>query len=95
VNLPKHALPQVFREVARVLAPGGRTMVAFHTGDEVIAEKELWGHRITMDFMLLPPKEICRQMEEAGLIIEEMVERDPYPEVEYPSHRAYVFGRKS
>jgi SAM-dependent methyltransferase len=95
VNLPKHALPQVFREVARVLAPGGRTMVAFHTGDEVIAEKELWGHRITMDFMLLPPKEICRQMEEAGLVIEEMVERDPYPEVEYPSHRAYVFGRKS
>lgn len=94
VNLQKRVLPAVFREVARVLGPGGRVMVAFHTGDEVLAEKELWGHAISMDFVLLPPKEICRQMEEAGLVVEEVVERDPYPEVEYPSHRAYVFGRK-
>jgi SAM-dependent methyltransferase len=94
VNLQKRVLPAVFREVARVLGPGGRVMVAFHTGDEVLAEKELWGHAISMDFVLLPPKEICRQMEEAGLVVEEVVERGPYPEVEYPSHRAYVFGRK-
>ena len=94
VNLQKRVLPEVFREVARVLGPGGRVMVAFHTGDEVLAEKELWGHAISMDFVLLPPKEICRQMEEAGFMVEEVVERDPYPEVEYPSHRAYVFGRK-
>jgi SAM-dependent methyltransferase len=94
VNLPRHVLPQVFREMARVLAPGGRLLLVFHTGDEVLAEKELWGHRITMDFLLLPPMEICRQLEEAGLVVEEVVERDPYPDVEYPSHRAYVFARK-
>jgi SAM-dependent methyltransferase len=94
VNLPKRFLPQAFREVARVLEPGGRVMVAFHTGDEVIAEKELWGHPVTMDFIMLPPKEVCRHMEDAGLVVEEVVERDPYPNVEYPSHRAYVFARK-
>lgn len=94
VNLPKRFLPKVFREVARVLEPGGRCMVAFHTGDEVIAEKELWGHAITMDFLMLPPSEICQHMQDAGLAIEEVVERDPYPDVEYPSHRAYVFARK-
>src|SRR5262249_17292292 len=94
VNLPKRFLPQVFREVERVLGPGGCVMVAFHTGDEVIAEKELWGHAITMDFVMLPTKEICGQLEDAGLVIEEVVERDAYPDVEYPSHRAYVFARK-
>ena len=94
VNLPKHVLPQVFREMARVMAPGGRLLLAFHAGDEVLAEKELWGHRITMEFALLPPAEICRQLEEAGLVVDEVVERDPYPEVEYPSRRAYVLARK-
>jgi len=43
---------------------------------------------------MLPPKEVCRHMEDAGLVVEEVVERDPYPNVEYPSHRAYVFARK-
>lgn len=94
VNISKDTLPQVFREMARVLAPGGRLLLAFHTGDEVLREKELWGHRFTMDFLLLPPLEIKQQLEQAGLMVDEVIERDPYPEIEYPSHRAYLFVHK-
>jgi hypothetical protein len=30
-----------------------------------------------------------------GFVVEEVVEREPYPNVEYPSRRAYVFARKA
>jgi SAM-dependent methyltransferase len=94
VNIPRQSLPVVFQEIQRVLRPGGVLLLAFHTGNEVLHEEELWGQKIAMDFLLLPPSEIKRDLEAAGFTIEEVVERGPYPEVEYPSQRAYIFARK-
>jgi hypothetical protein len=48
-----------------------------------------------MDFLLFQPSEIRLDLEKAGFNIEEIVEREPYPDVEYPSRRAYIFARKS
>jgi ubiquinone/menaquinone biosynthesis C-methylase UbiE len=95
VNIPKSSLPLVFREMERVLRSGGLLLLAFHTGDEVLYEDELWGQKISMDFLLLPPAEIKRDLEAAGFTIEEVVEREPYAEVEYQSRRAYIFARKA
>jgi ubiquinone/menaquinone biosynthesis C-methylase UbiE len=94
VNIPKLSLPVVFREIQRVLQPGGLLLLAFHTGNEVLHEEELWGQKISMDFLLLQPSEIRVDLEVAGFTIEEVVEREPYPDVEYPSRRAYIFARK-
>ena len=95
VNIPKESLPLVFREMARVLCPGGMLLLAFHMGDEVLQEKELWGRPISMDFFLFQPSTIREYIELAGLYIQEIIEREPYaPEVEYQSRRAYVFARK-
>jgi ubiquinone/menaquinone biosynthesis C-methylase UbiE len=95
VNIPKASLPLVFREMRRVLQPGGLLLLAFHTGDEAVHEEELWGRPIAMDFFLFPAQEIGRSLEAAGLAIEQVVEREPYaPEVEYQSRRAYIFARK-
>ena len=94
VNIPRRSLPLVFREFRRVLQPGGLLLLAFHTGNEVLHEDELWGQKISMDFLLLQPSEIRVDLEVAGFTIEEVVEREPYPDVEYPSRRAYIFARK-
>ncbi len=95
VNIPKEFLPVVFREMARVLQPGGQLFLAFHMGDGTTHEEELWGHPISMDFFFFQPTEIQRHLEAAGFAIEEIIERPPYPpEVEYQSRRAYIFARK-
>jgi SAM-dependent methyltransferase len=94
VNLPASTLPTVFQEIARVLQPNGLLLLAFHAGDETLSPAELWGHPVSMDFFLFPPTQIEDQLREAGLIIEESNQRDPYPEVEYQSRRAYILARK-
>jgi len=95
VNIAKEELPLVFSEMVRVLEPGGLLLLAFHSGEEALHESELWGYAIDMDFFFFRPVEIHALLERAGFVVEEIVERDPYPEVEYPSHRAYVFARKT
>jgi ubiquinone/menaquinone biosynthesis C-methylase UbiE len=95
VNLPPESLPHVFREMERVLQPAGMLLLAFHMGNEVIQVKELWDQPVSLDFFFFEPAVIQRQMESAGLRIEEVIERGPYaPEVEYQSRRAYIFARK-
>jgi SAM-dependent methyltransferase len=94
VNIPRQSLPLIFREMERVLRPGGLLLLAFHAGDEVLHEDELWGQKISMDFLFFQPSEIKLDLQTAGFAIEEIVERDPYPDVEYQSRRAYIFARK-
>ena len=95
VNISKEFLPLVFRQMVRVLQPGGLLLLAFHTGDETLHDEELRDRSISMDFFLFPTLEIRGVLEAAGFAIEEVIERRPYaPEVEYQSRRAYIFARK-
>jgi ubiquinone/menaquinone biosynthesis C-methylase UbiE len=95
VNLPRQALPQVFREMARVLKPDGLLLLGFHIGDETLQPDALWGRPVSMDFYFFPPHAIQHDLEAAGLVVEEVIEREPYaPEVEHQSRRAYIFARK-
>ncbi len=95
VNLPEESLPVVFREMHRVLRPGGLLLLAFHIGDQVVQVQEMWGRSVAMEFFFFQPSAIRRYMEAAGLEIEEVIERGPYaPEVEHQSQRAYIFARK-
>lgn len=94
VNLPKNSLLNVFQEMQRVLQPGGLLLLAFHIGDETLHEDEVWRKKISMEFFLLKPSDILQWVEKAGFVIEEIIEREPYPEVEYQSRRAYIFARK-
>jgi SAM-dependent methyltransferase len=95
VNLPRESLLQVFREMARVLKPDGLLLLAFHIGDETLQPDALWGRPVAMDFYFFPPHAIQRDLEAAGLVVEEVIEREPYaPEVEHQSRRAYIFARK-
>lgn len=95
VNTPTESLSLLFTEIARVLKPGGLLLLAFHIGDDTLQPGELWGQPVSMDFFLFQPSAILRSLEAAGLVIEEIIEREPYPpEVEYQSRRGYVFAQK-
>jgi ubiquinone/menaquinone biosynthesis C-methylase UbiE len=95
VNIPPASLPNVFREMWRVLQLDGRLLLSFHIGDETVHPDEFLGQPMSMDFFLFQPAVIAKQMEAAGFFVDDVMERGPYaPEVEYQSRRAYIFARK-
>jgi ubiquinone/menaquinone biosynthesis C-methylase UbiE len=94
VNIPMESIPAVFGEMFRVLAPGGMLLLAFHIGDEILRPEELWGQPIAMEFYHLQLAPIQSLLMGAGFEIADVVERDPYPDVEFQSRRAYIFARK-
>lgn len=81
------------RELRRVLAPGGLLLVAFHVGEETVHRDELWGHPVSLDFRSLMPEVMGASLVEAGLVVLERVEREPYPEIEHSSRRAYILAQ--
>ena len=84
----------VLRECLRVLQPGGLLLAAFHAGDEIRHIEDFWGYAVQLDFVFFQPAEMAGYLRAAGFVIEEVIERAPYPEVEVQTQRAYIFARK-
>lgn len=96
IHLEREQVPPTFREMRRVLRPGGWLLLAFHLGTETLHEDQLWGYAVNLDATLFTLAEVVTHVEEAGLRVEEAVERDPYaPEVEYQSRRGYILARRA
>ena len=94
VNVPREDQPRAFAELQRVLVPGGLLLVAFHVGDETVHLEEWWDTPVSVDFYFFQLDEIADRLATAGFTIEERNVREPYPDVEHPSRRAYLLARK-
>jgi len=93
VNFPPDDVSQAFCEMWRVLQPGGRLLLAFHMGDNIEHVEDLWGFKVSLDFYFFRPAEVTGHLKAAGFEIEEIIEREPYPEVEYQSRLAYIANK--
>lgn len=94
IHVPKLLLNQALAELKRVLSPNGKLLLTFHIGQEIIHRDEWWDKEVSIDFIFFETEEIKEHLRAVGFELEEVIERDPYPEIEYPSRRAYIFAHK-
>jgi len=89
VNLDRAQRSQAIHAMVQVLRPGGLLTVAYHVGEEMLHLDEWWGMAVDVDFFFLNPAEIRAEAIAAGLSVLRDEVRDPIPNAEHPSRRAY------
>jgi len=94
VHFSRDELACAFREIVRVLHPAGLLLLTFHIGNETIHVDEFLGKPVPMDFVFFPTDEVVSAIRDAGMAVEQVVERGPYPDVEYQSRRGYILARR-
>lgn len=94
IHVPRRDMARALGELRRVLRLGGVLLVAFHIGDETVHLDELWGRKVCVDFFVFRSDEMAALLRAAGFEIEDVIEREPYPDVEHQSRRSYIFCRR-
>jgi len=94
VHFSEEQVERAFHEIFRVLQPGGTFLFTYHIGEKTIHVGEFLGKKVDIDFMFFRSDFISSCLKNSGFQRIEVIERAPYPEVEYQSRRAYVFAEK-
>jgi len=95
IHIPRKQIVDALREMKRVLKPGGVLLVTFHIGAEIKHIEEWWEKPVSLDFAYYKPDEMENWLKDAGFVLEETLIREPNPEVEVATQRAYLFARKA
>ena len=94
IHIPRSDVAQALAEFKRVLEPGAVLLLAFHIGNDTVHLDEWWDKQVNVDFHFFQPQAMAGYLAAADLRVEEIIERDPYPDVEHQSRRAYIFAKK-
>jgi SAM-dependent methyltransferase len=94
IHCERHDLGRAVRELARVLVPGGRLLVAVHEGEGEVGRDEAFGKPVALVATLFSEAEVRTAVAGAGLTIDELAVRPPY-DFEYPSRRIYTLATRT
>ena len=92
VHFATSELTSVLTELARVTRPDGIALAAFHVGEHVLSQDDLWGTEVDLDFHFFLPEAVANAFTGSGFRVVETHVRDPYEGAEYPSRRAYMLA---
>jgi SAM-dependent methyltransferase len=80
-------------EFRRVLADGGLLLLAVHAGEEVRHSAEWFGASVDVSFRFFDPGWLSAELDRAGFTVEALTRRQPYPDAEVATERAYFLAR--
>ena len=95
IHVPGNRRPDVVREFARVLRPGGHVLLAFQVGEDTLHLDEAFGRPVSLDFHRLRPDAVVTLLERAGFEETARLVRAPDPaSVAAQIPQGFVLARK-
>jgi ubiquinone/menaquinone biosynthesis C-methylase UbiE len=95
VHFDYDQIAKVFKEVNRVLKKDAHFLFSFHVGEETVHFDKANDINVDIDLHFLQTNRILELLRDNKFRIIDAIERLPYPDVEYPTKRAYVWAEKS
>ncbi|MEU0235100.1 MULTISPECIES: methyltransferase domain-containing protein [unclassified Streptomyces] len=92
VHMPEEELALSCAEFHRVLAPGGRLLIAFKAGDERVRLRRAYGHEVALDVYRRSPDRVAELLAAAGLVESARLVREPDPQEKTP--QGFLLARK-
>ena len=89
IHLERTDIAAAMHEATRLLAPGGRLLVAMHVGDGEVGTESWLGQEVAVFATLVQPAELAAWARHAGLAVDRVHTRSPY-DFEYPSERVFL-----
>jgi SAM-dependent methyltransferase len=77
IHTPIDQMPELYRELARVLAPGGSLLIGFHAGAGAVHISHSYGHDVDLDIQLFDAAELAGLLVKAGFTVEATLVREP------------------
>jgi SAM-dependent methyltransferase len=93
IHCERGDLARALGELRRVLAPGGRLLMAVHAGTGEVTREEAYGKRTALVATLFSEQEVRAALASAGLRVDELTQRPPYSS-EYQSTRIYALATR-
>ena len=94
VHFEPDELEVPFAEIYRVLKKGGQFMFSFHVGAGAKDLEEFLEEPVVISFYFFETDKVLEQLKAVGFEIKDALVRYPYPDVEFPSQRAYILAQK-
>ncbi|MFJ2442011.1 class I SAM-dependent DNA methyltransferase [Streptomyces sp. NPDC087658] len=95
IHTPPEQLPSVLAEFHRVLAPGGRLLAAFQTGEEPLRLERPFGHDVSLDYRRLSPDRTAALLTEAGFTVDARLLREREAAANETAPQAYLLARRA
>jgi ubiquinone/menaquinone biosynthesis C-methylase UbiE len=94
IHIPRSLVADTLQEMKRVLRSRGVLLLTFHIGQQTHHLEEWFDKRVSLDFHFFETAQMKDDLRMAGFELEEAIERDPYPDIEVQTRRAYLFAKK-
>jgi SAM-dependent methyltransferase len=100
IHLTPEGRDAAYREMARVVRPGGPLLLCFHVSSADFAPgtsrhmDEWWGKPVSLDGHFIEPEGVIAKLGAAGFCIAARLERGPSTPREFPSKRCYLLATR-